>query len=150
MPRNEFDDQHFSDRHIGPSHTEQRELLDLVGADSLDSLLEAAMPAAIRTATPLNLPAARTEQQVLADLRALAAKNRPHVEMIGLGYYDTITPPVLRRNMLENPAWYTSYTPYQPEISQGRLEALLTFQTLIEISPRYRWRGHPCSTKPPP
>ena len=78
------------------------------------------------------LPAARSEQQVLDALRALADRNQTRVQMIGLGYHDTITPAVLRRNMLESPAWYTAYTPYQPEISQGRLEALLTFQTLIE------------------
>ncbi|MBI5340963.1 MAG: aminomethyl-transferring glycine dehydrogenase [Mycolicibacterium rufum] len=132
MSRNGFSVREFSARHIGLSLDAQREMLGVVGVGSLDSLLEAAMPPAIRADLPLSLPAARSEAQVLADLRAMAAKNRPHIEMIGLGYFDTITPPVLRRNMLENPAWYTSYTPYQPEISQGRLEALLTFQTLIE------------------
>lgn len=132
LSRNGFDDQRFTGRHIGLAPEDQRALLDVVGADSLDGLIDAAMPASIRTGASLNLPDARTEHQVLADLRALAGKNRPHIEMIGLGYYDTVTPPVLRRNMLENPAWYTSYTPYQPEISQGRLEALLVFQTLVQ------------------
>ncbi len=80
----------------------------------------------------MDLPVARSEQQVLSDLRTLSERNETRVQMIGLGYHDTITPAVLRRNMLESPAWYTAYTPYQPEISQGRLEALLTFQTVIE------------------
>jgi len=122
----------FQDRHIGPSETEIAQLLEVLGYDSLDALVSRAVPSQIRTARPLNLPAARPEQDVLADLRTIAGKNRPRVQMIGLGYYDTITPAVLRRNILEAPGWYTSYTPYQPEISQGRLEALLTFQTVIE------------------
>ena len=122
----------FQDRHIGPSETEIAQLLEVLGYDSLDALVSRAVPSQIRTARPLNLPAARAEQDVLADLRTIAGKNRPRVQMIGLGYYDTITPAVLRRNILEAPGWYTSYTPYQPEISQGRLEALLTFQTVIE------------------
>src|SRR5205823_6727774 len=84
------------------------------------------------SAQPLELPPPATEDQALAELRTLAARNRPMVQMIGLGYHDTITPPVIRRNVLENPAWYTAYTPYQPEISQGRLEALLNFQTMVE------------------
>jgi glycine dehydrogenase len=129
---NVFGPRRFSDRHIGPSDADVRAMLEVVGWDSTDSLVDDAIPAAIRTRCALNLPAARTEEQVLTGLRAVAAKNQPKIQMIGLGYYDTITPPVLRRNMLENPAWYTSYTPYQPEISQGRLEALLTFQTLVE------------------
>src|SRR5205823_4070079 len=83
------------------------------------------------SAQPLELPPPATEDQALAELRTLAARNRPMVQMIGLGYHDTVTPPVIRRNVFENPAWYTAYTPYQPEISQGRLEALLNFQTMI-------------------
>ena len=90
------------------------------------------MPASIREKLALSLPAAASEAEVAAELRALADRNRVLSSMIGLGYYDTITPPVIRRNVLENPAWYTAYTPYQPEISQGRLEALLNFQTMVE------------------
>ena len=107
-------------------------MLDLLGYPSVDALIDAAVPEQIRSADRMALPAARSEQQVLDALRALADRNQTRVQMIGLGYHDTITPAVLRRNMLESPAWYTAYTPYQPEISQGRLEALLTFQTLIE------------------
>ena len=122
----------FRDRHIGPDSAAQRHMLDALGYASIDDLIDAAVPAQIRSTQGLQLPAARSEQQVLGALRALADRNQTRIQMIGLGYYDTITPPVLRRNMLESPAWYTAYTPYQPEISQGRLEALLTFQTVIE------------------
>ncbi|MFC8936236.1 aminomethyl-transferring glycine dehydrogenase [Rhodococcus sp. NPDC057135] len=107
-------------------------MLESLGYEHLDTLIDNAVPKQIRSSQPLNLPEARSEQQVLADLRVLAERNEIRVQMIGLGYHDTITPAVLRRNMLESPAWYTAYTPYQPEISQGRLEALLTFQTVIE------------------
>ncbi|NIH87657.1 aminomethyl-transferring glycine dehydrogenase [Amycolatopsis granulosa] len=120
----------FADRHIGPSEHEQAKMLAECGYGSLDALVEAAVPAAIRTAGALGLPPA-SEQEATAELRALAAKNRPMTQMIGLGFSDTVTPPVIRRNVLENPAWYTAYTPYQPEISQGRLEALLNFQTMV-------------------
>ena len=122
----------FRDRHIGPDGSAQARMLDLLGYPSVDALIDAAVPEQIRSADRMALPAARSEQQVLDALRALADRNQTRVQMIGLGYHDTITPAVLRRNMLESPAWYTAYTPYQPEISQGRLEALLTFQTLIE------------------
>jgi len=121
----------FSGRHIGPSAADQAVMLKTVGFDSLDALMQAAVPAGIRSADELSLPEARTETEVLADLRALAARNRPGVAMIGLGYHPTITPAVIRRNVLEDPSWYTAYTPYQPEISQGRLEALLNFQTMV-------------------
>ncbi|UQS26706.1 aminomethyl-transferring glycine dehydrogenase [Amycolatopsis thermalba] len=120
----------FADRHIGPSEHEQAKMLAECGFGSLDALVEAAVPASIRTAGGLDLPPA-SEQEATAQLRALAAKNRPMTQMIGLGFSDTVTPPVIRRNVLENPAWYTAYTPYQPEISQGRLEALLNFQTMV-------------------
>ncbi|NIH79050.1 aminomethyl-transferring glycine dehydrogenase [Amycolatopsis viridis] len=120
----------FADRHIGPSEHEQAKMLAECGYGSLDALVEAAVPAAIRTSGALGLPPA-SEQEATAELRALAAKNRPMTQMIGLGFSDTVTPPVIRRNVLENPAWYTAYTPYQPEISQGRLEALLNFQTMV-------------------
>ncbi len=125
----------FADRHIGPRSTDAAALLAALSSTGsyadLDALTDAAVPASIRTARPLDLPTARTESEVLADLRALAAKNTVHTQMIGLGYSDTVTPPVIRRNVLESPAWYTAYTPYQPEISQGRLEALLNFQTVV-------------------
>ncbi|HIW30070.1 MAG TPA: aminomethyl-transferring glycine dehydrogenase [Candidatus Luteococcus avicola] len=120
----------FSARHIGPSEADQQEMLAAIGAASLDDLVEA-LPADIRLAQPLDLPPARTEQEVLDELTGLAAQNNPLRAMIGLGYHGTITPPVIRRNVLEDPTWYTAYTPYQPEISQGRLEALLNFQTVI-------------------
>jgi glycine dehydrogenase len=122
----------FRDRHIGPDRTGQARMLDVLGYPSVDALIDAAVPSQIRSIDGLRLPAARSEEQVLDALRALADRNQTRVQMIGLGYHDTITPAVLRRNMLESPAWYTAYTPYQPEISQGRLEALLTFQTVIE------------------
>jgi len=106
-------------------------MLATVGYESLDALMRAAVPTGIRSADELSLPAARSESEVLGDLRALAARNHPGTAMIGLGYHPTITPPVIRRNVLEDPSWYTAYTPYQPEISQGRLEALLNFQTMV-------------------
>jgi glycine dehydrogenase len=127
-----YDPDVFADRHLGPRGREVRTMLDELGYDSLDALVDAAVPAAIRTARPLDLPAARTEAEVLDHLRAVAAKNQVKRQMIGLGYYGTHTPPVIRRNVLESPAWYTAYTPYQPEISQGRLEALLNFQQAVE------------------
>jgi glycine dehydrogenase len=121
----------FADRHIGPRGGETAHMLSVVGYGSLDELVDAAVPASIRTDRPLDLPAARSEEEVLAALRTIAGKNRVMTQMIGQGYSDTITPAVIRRNVLESPAWYTAYTPYQPEISQGRLEALLNFQTMV-------------------
>ena len=106
-------------------------MLRAVGHDSLDSLMAAAVPSGIRSQSAMELPAPLSETDALAVLRGLAARNNPGVSMIGLGYHPTITPAVIRRNVLEDPAWYTAYTPYQPEISQGRLEALLNFQTMI-------------------
>jgi len=121
----------FAARHIGPSEEDQRAMLAVLGYASLDDLMAAALPATARPPASLAaLPSPRTEQEVLADLRRLASRNQLAVPMIGLGYYGTVTPAVIRRNVLENPAWYTAYTPYQPEISQGRLEALLNFQTM--------------------
>ncbi|MGH9247061.1 MAG: aminomethyl-transferring glycine dehydrogenase, partial [Acidimicrobiales bacterium] len=123
----------FADRHIGPSPDEIAKMLATIGYGSLDELVAAAVPDSIKDAADgLNLPEAATEVEALAELRALADRNQPLASMIGLGYHGTITPAVIRRNVLENPAWYTAYTPYQPEISQGRLEALLTFQTMVE------------------
>jgi glycine dehydrogenase len=121
----------FSDRHIGPDPSDQQRMLDVTGYASLDELTSAALPAGLGGGD-LSLPAALNEDEALAELRRLAAKNQVLTSMIGLGYYGTITPPVIRRNVLESPAWYTAYTPYQPEISQGRLEALLNFQTMVE------------------
>ena len=120
----------FARRHIGPSADEQRQMLTAVGYSSLDELTEAALPP-VASAPPLDLPPALAEADALAELRRLAGRNQVLTSMIGLGYYGTITPAVIRRNVLENPGWYTAYTPYQPEISQGRLEALLNFQTMI-------------------
>jgi glycine dehydrogenase len=122
----------FATRHIGLAADDQQRMLDALGYPSLDDLLADAVPASIREKLALALPPAASENEVAAELRALAARNRPLTSMIGLGYYGTITPPVIRRNVLENPAWYTAYTPYQPEISQGRLEALINFQTVVE------------------
>jgi glycine dehydrogenase len=122
----------FAARHIGPSEEDQRAMLATLGYASADDLMTAALPAYARPPASLAaLPAPRTEREVLDDLRRLATRNTVSVSMIGLGYYGTTTPPVIRRNVLENPAWYTAYTPYQPEISQGRLEALLNFQTMV-------------------
>jgi glycine dehydrogenase len=122
----------FVARHIGPSPDEQAGILSVLGLRSLEELTDRAVPAAIRADTPLDLAPARTEADVLAELSELAGQNRADVKsLIGLGYYGTHTPPVILRNVLENPGWYTSYTPYQAEISQGRLEALLNFQTVI-------------------
>ncbi|MER5893461.1 aminomethyl-transferring glycine dehydrogenase [Streptomyces sp. NPDC001876] len=121
----------FEQRHIGPDAEAQAKMLAQVGYGSLDELTAAAVPDVIKSAEALDLPAARTEAEVLAELRRLADRNQVLAPMIGLGYYGTFTPPVILRNVMENPAWYTAYTPYQPEISQGRLEALLNFQTMV-------------------
>ena len=121
----------FADRHIGPGRDDERRMLDTVGYGSVDELMDAAIPEVIRWHGTLDLPAPASEREAVAELRALASRNTVAVSMIGLGYHGTHTPAVIRRNVLENPAWYTAYTPYQPEISQGRLEALLNFQTMV-------------------
>ncbi|HYM48299.1 MAG TPA: glycine dehydrogenase (aminomethyl-transferring), partial [Burkholderiaceae bacterium] len=121
----------FHSRHIGPNDAEIAEMLAAVGASSLDALVDAIVPSTIKLAAPLALPAAINEEEALAKIRAIAAKNEVYRSFIGQGYYGTHTPKVILRNVLENPAWYTAYTPYQPEISQGRLEALLNFQTMV-------------------
>lgn len=129
----------FAHRHIGPDAHEIATIMSTIGVDSLDELAQSAFPAIIADAVDADgvpaglaaLPEPISEAQTLAELRALAAQNTVQVSMIGQGYYDTITPAVIQRNVLENPAWYTGYTPYQPEISQGRLEALLNFQTMV-------------------
>src|SRR5690348_2831329 len=123
----------FASRHIGPSPAEQDHMLGTLGYATLDELTTAALPPVLGADASLaGLPAALSETQALQRLRVLAAQNQVLTSMIGLGYYGTITPAVIRRNVLENPAWYTAYTPYQPEVSQGRLEALLNFQTMVE------------------
>ncbi|MCC3265975.1 aminomethyl-transferring glycine dehydrogenase [Arthrobacter gengyunqii] len=122
----------FVDRHIGARAGSAEAMLRAVGYDSLDALADMAVPAAIRQGSPLVLNPARSEEETLAQLRAIAGKNKTAVQMIGQGYYGTHTPPVILRNVVEDPAWYTAYTPYQPEISQGRLEALLNFQTMVQ------------------
>ncbi|HSF84479.1 MAG TPA: aminomethyl-transferring glycine dehydrogenase [Acidimicrobiia bacterium] len=121
----------FVRRHIGPDDAEIARMLEVVGVDSLEELLTAAVPDGIRLSEPLAMHGPATESAVLERLRGFAKKNKAYRSMIGMGYYDTITPPVVLRNILENPGWYTAYTPYQPEISQGRLEALLNFQTMV-------------------
>ncbi|MGF2210172.1 aminomethyl-transferring glycine dehydrogenase [Streptomyces albidoflavus] len=121
----------FEQRHIGPDAGDRAKMLAQVGYGSLDELTAAAVPDVIKSAEALDLPDGRSEAEVLAELRSLADRNQVVDSMIGLGYYGTFTPPVILRNVMENPAWYTAYTPYQPEISQGRLEALLNFQTTV-------------------
>jgi glycine dehydrogenase len=127
----DFDPSDFSRRHIGPSPADMAEMLSTIGASDIDELISQTVPDAIRQAAPLALPAGISETEALQKLRIIADKNKIFTSLIGQGYYGTILPPVIQRNVLENPAWYTAYTPYQPEISQGRLEALLNFQTMI-------------------
>ncbi|MCL7465631.1 aminomethyl-transferring glycine dehydrogenase [Phaeovulum sp. NW3] len=129
--RTTYDTYDFANRrHIGPSPAEMAEMLKAVGVQSLDALIDETVPKSIRQAQPLGW-AALTEHELLDKMRAVAAKNRVMTSLIGQGYYGTVTPPAIQRNILENPAWYTAYTPYQPEIAQGRLEALLNYQTMV-------------------
>jgi len=121
----------FVGRHIGPDDADIAKMLDAVAAPSLDALIEQAVPPAIRNTDPLDLGEPATEAEALQRISEIAGSNMVAASMIGMGYYGTVTPPVIRRNVLENPGWYTAYTPYQPEISQGRLEALLNFQTMV-------------------
>lgn len=121
----------FSRRHIGPTPADIEQMLQAVGVSTLDELVEQTVPASIREAAPLDIGPGLSETEMLARMRAIANKNQVFTSLIGQGYYGTILPPVIQRNLLENPAWYTAYTPYQPEISQGRLEALLNFQTMV-------------------
>src|SRR6185436_18672396 len=121
----------FESRHIGPGPHDVRAMLETIGAASLDELIAETIPEDIRQRTPLDLGTALSETEALAKARELGARNVVLTSLIGQGYYGTILPPVIQRNILENPAWYTAYTPYQPEISQGRLEALLNFQTMV-------------------
>jgi glycine dehydrogenase len=121
----------FAPRHIGPSPADQRVMLETLGLASLDSLIEQTIPSDIRTNRALALPSARGEHAMLSELRAMADRNQVYKSYLGLGYYDCLTPTVILRNIIENPGWYTAYTPYQAEIAQGRLEALINFQTLV-------------------
>ena len=121
----------FASRHIGPRDSDIERMLAVVGYDSLDDLMDAAAPVSIRSAGPLELPPALSESDALTRIRQIANRNQPLTSLIGMGYYDSVTPGVVMRRILENPGWYTAYTPYQPEISQGRLEALLNYQTMI-------------------
>src|SRR6266446_977962 len=126
-----IDNNSFARRHIGPTEDEVRGMLHEVGFENLDALIDAAIPKNIRLDRPLNLAEAKSELEALAELRAISKKNEVARSFIGAGYSDCITPPVIQRNILENPGWYTAYTPYQAELAQGRLEALLNFQTMV-------------------
>src|SRR5215208_6452681 len=121
----------FIRRHIGPGDTDVSQMLTVLGAASLDEFIDKAVPKKLRARRPLELPPPKAERTALSYLRAMADRNEVYTSMIGMGYYGTITPKVILRNVLENPGWYTAYTPYQAEIAQGRLEALLNFQTMI-------------------
>src|SRR5215468_8229139 len=121
----------FVPRHIGPTPSDVAAMLELLGYDSLDALIDATVPAGIRLGRPLAIHQSMSEHDALENLRNIAKRNQVTRSYLGLGYYDCITPPVIQRNVLENPGWYTAYTPYQAEIAQGRLEALLNFQTMV-------------------
>jgi len=121
----------FIDRHIGPSNAENEAMLNHLQVSSINELLDQTVPDSIRLHQPLDLPASQSEVDTLAQLREMASKNIVNVSCIGMGYSNTLVPNVILRNVMENPAWYTAYTPYQPEIAQGRLEALLNYQQMI-------------------
>ncbi|HMN10299.1 MAG TPA: glycine dehydrogenase (aminomethyl-transferring), partial [Gemmatimonadaceae bacterium] len=126
-----FDADSFIRRHIGPSARDIDAMLDALGYESLDAFIDATVPDNIRLRRPLAIGPARSEHDVLTELRGMAERNRVYRSYLGLGYHDTLVPPVIQRNILENPGWYTAYTPYQAEIAQGRLEALLNYQTIV-------------------
>ena len=121
----------FVPRHIGPSQSDTEAMLELLGYKSLDALIDDAVPRRIRMSRPLAIHEGRSESEALRVMRVMASRNELYRSYIGMGYSDCFTPPVIQRNILENPGWYTAYTPYQAEIAQGRLEALLTFQTMV-------------------
>src|SRR5256712_991436 len=121
----------FATRHIGPSPDETQAMLATLGYSSLDAFIDAVVPADIRLSRPLNLPPGRSEREVLQALRGFAAQNQLYRSYIGMGYYPCFTPQVIQRNIVDNPGWHTAYTPYQPDIAQGRLEALLNYQTVV-------------------
>jgi glycine dehydrogenase len=121
----------FESRHIGPSQNELSEMLSTIGVSTLDQLIDETVPASIRATKPLSIPAAQSENEYLLSLKEIANKNKVYKSYIGQGYYGTITPSVILRNVFHNPGWYTQYTPYQAEIAQGRLESLLNYQTMV-------------------
>jgi glycine dehydrogenase len=121
----------FAGRHIGPNENDTRQMLDFIGLNSIEELISKTIPDAIRIKTDLSIPSGISEFEYLSDLKQIAAKNKVFKSYIGQGYYDTITPSVILRNVFENPGWYTAYTPYQAEIAQGRLESLLNYQTMV-------------------
>ncbi len=127
----------FIARHIGPNDAEIAQMLAVIGHDSLDAMTDAIVPSSIKSPQPLALPAPITEVEAIAKIRAIADQNQVFRSFIGQGYYGTHTPNVILRNILENPAWYTAYTPYQAEISQGRMEALINFQTMVRRTHRH-------------
>ena len=141
----------FESRHLGPGPSELTAMLETLGAANLEELTDRAIPSKIRWSGELKLPEARTERQALADLTELAKQNELFRSYIGMGYHGTVTPAVIQRNILENPGWYTQYTPYQAEISQGRLEALLNYQTLVlDLTGSRSRQLARCSTRRPP
>ncbi|MGI9462474.1 MAG: glycine dehydrogenase (aminomethyl-transferring), partial [Aestuariivirgaceae bacterium] len=121
----------FIPRHIGPRDADINDMLAAVGADTLDDLITKVVPKDIRARTPLDLPVALSERNALSDLRRMAGRNQAFTSMIGMGYYGCVTPKVVQRRLLESPGWYTAYTPYQAEVSQGRLEAVLNYQQMV-------------------
>lgn len=127
----DFKKELFASRHNGSDSQATKHMLNTIKADSLDQLIDETIPDGIRLSGPLNLPEALSEVDFLEEFKALASKNKIYKSFIGMGYYDTHVPNVIKRNILENPAWYTAYTPYQAEIAQGRLEALINFQTMV-------------------
>jgi glycine dehydrogenase len=146
-----FDADSFIRRHIGPSAHDIDAMLDALGYESLDAFIDATVPEQIRLRRTLSIGPGRTEHDVLAELRGMAEQNRVYRSYLGLGYHDCIVPPVVQRNIMENPGWYTAYTPYQAEIAQGRLEALLELpDDGVSTSPAWRWPTPRCSTKAPP
>ena len=126
-----FDREVFAHRHNGPNQESIKNMLEVIKADSLDKLIDETIPEGIRLQKPLDLPKALSETEFLSEFKKLAEKNKIYKSFIGMGYYDTLMPNVIKRNILENPGWYTAYTPYQAEIAQGRLEALINFQTTV-------------------
>ena len=127
----EADHFHFANRHIGPDSHEQQRMLETLKQSSLEGLIKSIVPESIYDDSPLDLDSGISEQDALAELKKIASKNQVMTSLIGMGYHNTHTPGVILRNVFENPGWYTAYTPYQPEISQGRLEALLNYQTMV-------------------
>ena len=140
----------FIARHIGIDDAAEAHMLSVLGAASRRALMEAIVPASIARTSAMAIPAPVTEAEALTQLKAIASKNKVLKSFIGQGYYGTHTPSVILRNILENPAWYTAYTPYQAEISQGRMEALINFQTMICDLTGMPIAKRQCSTKPPP